>query len=289
MSSLKVWVDGELREQEAARANILSHGLHYGTGVFEGIRCYPAKQGRRVFRLRDHLVRMQKGGDKIQLPVDVEQLTRGTFDALDANGLTAAYIRPIAYFEAGGLGLDVAPLVPRSVVAAMPWKSHLGDGASVGVRMRTSSYRRNPATAMPPLKLCGGYVNAIMAKLEAVQAGYQEALFVDDQGFVVEATGENLFFVKNGRVIAARHADALPGITRATICTLTNAEERLVTAQERAEADEIFLTGTSAEVAPVSCFDGRDLPIGPITREIARQYQAVVHGETETQRGWLEG
>jgi len=290
MTSLKVWVDGEIRDREESKADILAHGLHYGTGVFEGIRCYPAKQGRRVFRLRDHLVRMQKGGDAIGLPVDVEKLTQATLDTLDANGLTSAYIRPLAYFEAGGLSLDVAPLVPRSVVATMPWKSHLGDAAQqAGVKLRTSSLRRNPSSALPPLKLCGGYVNAIMAKWEAVKAGYQEALFVDDRGFAVEATGENLFLIKNGRVVAARHPDALPGITRATIVTLTGAEERMITAQELADADEIFLTGTSAEVAAVSHFDGRDLGVGRLTIEIARQYQAVVHGETELQRGWLEG
>ena len=221
------------------------------------------------------------------MPFDVEAMTKGSVEAVRANELENAYLRPLAYYETGGLGLDVAPLGARHMVAAMPWKSHLGEPGARGVRMRTSPLRRIPASAVPALKFCGIYVNSILAKLEAVRAGFEEALFVDDRGFVVEATGENVFLVKRGRVVAVSHADALPGITRATIIELAGATERPVTLDELRDADEIFLTGTSAEVAAVGTFDGRDLGIGPITKEIAAKYQALVHGETSEHADWL--
>ncbi len=283
-----VWLDGALVPSEAAKASPLAHGLHYGTGVFEGVRVYETREGPAVFRLPEHLARMKRGADALAMPFDEAAFTEGVAAVLRATGLRRAYVRPLAYYESGGLGLDVGPLRARGLVAAMPWKSHLGEGpAAVGVSLRTSSVRRIPAAAMPPLKLCGGYVNSILAKLEAARAGADEALFVDDQGFVCEATGENVFLVKGGRVTAVAHPDALPGITRATLIELAGADERPVTLAELRDADEVFLTGTSAEVAAVREFDGRALGVGPVTRELAALYQAVVHGQAQRERGWL--
>jgi branched-chain amino acid aminotransferase len=283
-------MDGDILPLASTSASPLAHGLHYGTGVFEGIRSYATEKGARVFRLIEHLERMKRGADVLDMPFSVDAFYRGTLDTLRANNHTNAYVRPISYYESGGLSLDVAPLRPRGFIATLPWTSHLGADAAVkGVSLRTSSWRRNPATSLPPLKLCGNYVNSIIAKREAALAGAMEALFIDDKGFVCECTGENVFVVKNGRVTAVSHPDALPGITRATVVALTGCVERPVTRVELAEADEIFLTGTSAEIAAVSSFDGRDLVPGPVTRELARLYQAVVHGEAETGRGWLHG
>lgn len=288
MSVPRVWVDGQMRALDEAHVSPLAHGLHYGTGVFEGIRCYGTAKGPRIFRLDAHMQRMAKGAQHLAIPFDVPQVTDACARVIRDNDFQNAYLRPLSYYESGGLGLDVAPLTARSLVAAMPWKSHLGDShASRGVRLRTSSYRRVPSSAVPALKICGVYANSILAKYEAVRAGYEEALFVDDRGFVCEATGENVFLVKHGKVIAPTHVDALPGITRATIVQLTQAEERPVTLDELREADEIFLTGTSAEVAGVGVFDGREIGVGKLTREISRHYLAVVHGETSDHGGWL--
>ena len=288
MSGLRVWMEGKIVDLGEARTSPLAHGLHYGTGVFEGVRCYATSKGPRIFRLGDHLARMKKGADHLAMPFDVERMARASAEVVAANGLENAYLRPLSYYESGGLGLDVGPLTPLAMVATMPWKSHLGEGPEArGVRLRTSTFRRIPSAAMPALKFCGGYVNAILAKLEAVRAGAEEALFVDDNGFVVEATGENVFLVKGGKVIAVQHADALPGITRATVITLAGAESRPVSLEELKNADEIFLTGTSAEVAGVANFDGRELGVGPVTRELSRLYQAVVHGETSEHAAWL--
>lgn len=199
-----------------------------------------------------------------------------------------AYLRPLAFYETGGLGLDVAGLRVRHFVAALPWKNHLGEDHD-GIRVRTSPFRRNPSRALPPLKLCGAYVNSILAKLEAGRAGYDEALFVDDEGFVVECTGENVFFVKGGRVTAVQHEDALPGITRATVLEMCGAESRPVLASELLAADEVFVTGTSAEITAVSSLDGRLWGPGPVTRDLQRRYQDLVHGRTEDHGAWLTG
>lgn len=290
MSESRIWMDGDLLAPDHASASPLAHGLHYGTGVFEGIRSYRTAAGARVFRLTEHLERMRQGADVLGMPFAPATFYDGALATLRANALEDAYLRPLSFYQSGGLGLDVEPLRPRGIIAALPWTSHLGDTAGArGVSLRTSRWRRNPATSLPPLKLCGNYVNSIIAKREAALAGAMEALFIDDKGFVCECTGENVFIVKGGRITAVEHPDALPGITRATIIELTRATSRPVTRAELLEADEIFLTGTSAEVVGVTSFDGRDLPMGAVTRETARLYQAVVHGEAETHRGWLHG
>lgn len=266
----------------------LTNSLHYGTGVFEGIRCYATANGPRVFRLDEHLERMQRGAEALSMPLDIGHIRSGIFAALAANGLQDAYIRPLSHYAEGGIGLDLGPLTPRHLVLAMPWQTHLGERSQqAGLALRTVSRRRTPASCVPALKLCGNYVNALLAKREAVLAGDDESLFVDALGLVVEGSAENVFFIKNQRIVAVQHPDALPGITRATLAALLGAEVRAASLDELHDADEIFLCGTSVEVTPVSRMDGRTLGVGPITREIMALYQAVVRGEAEQSRGWL--
>ena len=288
MKNLHVWSDGQFLQMDKAKTELLAHGLHYGTGVFEGIRSYPTAQGPAIFRLDDHMRRFSAGAEVLAMEVDVDAIGQGALGLLRLNDQQSAYVRPLSFFETGGLGLDVDCLQVRSMVATLPWKSHLGDAdEELGVKLTASSRHRTPATSVPPLKLCGNYVNSILAKLEATRRGFDEALFLDRDGFVCEATGENVFMVKNGKITAVEHCDALAGITRATGLTLTGAESRAVHVSELKEADEVFLTGTSAEVARVSEFDGRVYEQNSVTKEVATLYQDVVHGRSRHSDQWL--
>ena len=283
--SLMQFCDGEIAEAEAFSVPLTSHALHYGTGVFEGIRSYATDDGgAAVFRLPEHLERMRKGAEALGMKFDVAQATEAVLATLRANGHRDAYIRPLLWFNAGGLGLDVDKLSERLMVATLPWTSHLGTHR---VRLTVSPFRRNPAKALPPLKLCGNYVNSILAKREATQRGFGEALFVDDGGFVVECTGENVFMVKDGRVTAVEHGDALPGITRDTVIQLTGAESRPVRIEELKAADEVFLTGTSAEIARVEAIDERVFAGSPFGDALSARYADIVRGRSEAARHWL--
>jgi len=282
--SLSLWLNGELRPTETGTSSPLAHGLHYGTGVFEGIRAYATPDGAAVFRLRDHLERMQRGCDALGLQFSIPEFEAATLAVLRANKHRDAYVRPLCVYARGGLGLDVEVLSADVLVASLPWKPHLG---SERVRLTHSPFRRNTAAAIPPLKLCGAYVNSILAKREATSRGFNEALFTDTAGQVVECTGENVFMVKGGRVTAVEHPDALPGITRATLIELAGAESRPVSLEELADADEVFLTGTSAEVAQVGWLDQREFGDNPATLELRRLYQRVVTGQETSRLGWL--
>ena len=283
--SLMQWCDGEIAGAETFSAPLTSHALHYGTGVFEGIRAYATDDGgAAVFRLPEHLARMRRGAEALGMNFDVAQATEAVLATLRANRHRDAYIRPLLWFNAGGLGLDVECLTERLMVATLPWTSHLGGHR---VRLTVSPLRRNAAKALPPLKLCGNYVNSILAKREATQRGFGEALFVDDEGWVVECTGENVFMVKDGRVTAVAHGDALPGITRDTVIDMTGAESRPVRLAELQQADEIFLTGTSAEIARVEALDDGVFAASSFGDGLAARYADVVRGRQMTERGWL--
>ena len=284
-----IWYDGQLVETSDSGCTLLEHGLHYGTGVFEGIRCYSTEAGPAIFRLDAHMERLEAGACALGMSIDRHQLSQAACQVLAANRHKSAYVRPIVFYGAGSLGLDVGEqLVKHAAVASLPWKSHLGEAAdNKGVLVKTSPVRRVPADSVPPLKLCGTYVNSILAKLDATRSGFEEALFVDPDGRVCEATGENVFLVKDGQVTAVSHPDALPGITRDTVIHLTDADERPVYLDELLAADEVFLTGTSAEVAPVTRIDDTHLAIGPITRGLQKQYQDLVHGRLPGYEHWL--
>ena len=287
MSGPTIWLNGALVERSEARVDLLAHGLHYGTGVFEGIRAYDNGRGPAIFQLGAHMERFARGAELLGMDVDISALTQGVVDTVAASGFDNAYIRPLAVYTGGGLGLDTAPLSAEVAVGVMPWTSHLGEGANAGIRVQVSRYRRNAHRALPPLKLCGGYVNSVLAKRAAAREGFDEALFIDDEGMVCEATGENVFMVSGGEVVAVQHPDALPGITRATVMTLADASERPVSLEELLSADEVFLTGTSAEVVSVEAIGGRVYGPSPVTRGLQLSYDDLVHGRDAGHRDWL--
>lgn len=281
---LQQWFDGEIASAERLHAPLTSHALHYGTGVFEGIRSYATTSGGAVFRLDAHLQRMARGARALAMRFDADQATAAIIDTLRANRQHDAYVRPLQWYGEGGLGLDVAPLHAHLMVATLPWSSHLGGHR---VRLAVSRLRRTPATSVPALKLCGNYINSILAKHDASERGFGEALFLDGEQNVVECTGENVFLVKDGRVTAVAHDDALPGITRDTVIELTGAEVRPVTLAELQAADEVFLTGTSAEVAAIEVLDDTVYGDNPVTRELQSLYARLVRGDLPDYEHWL--
>jgi branched-chain amino acid aminotransferase len=280
----RIWFDGALVDVDDARIGLTTHALHYGSGVFEGIRAYATRDGAAVFRLADHLERMRKGAALLGIGFDAATATDAVLRTLRANGHRDTYVRPLAWTGEGDFGLDVAGHDPHLMVATTPMPVHL-DGACT--RVGVSPWRRNPARALPPLKLCGAYVNSILAKREAKARGYDEALFVDDDGFVVECTGANVFAVSGGRIVAVEHADALPGITRDTLVALSSAECRPMSLAELRDADEVFVCGTAAEVAPIAALEQREYGVGPIARELAALYARVVRGGESARSSWL--
>jgi branched-chain amino acid aminotransferase len=279
------WFDGRLVDVDALQAGLTTHALHYGSGVFEGIRAYAtADGGAAVFRLPEHLQRMHKGAALLGLAFDPAQATAAVLATLRANGHRDAYVRPLAWCGEGSFGLDVEGHAPHMMVATTATQVHLnGSRARLGV----TSWRRNPADSLPPLKLCGGYVNSILAKREAKSRGFDEALFTDRAGNVVECTGANVFMVKDGAITAIEHPDALPGITRDSLLALTGANARMVALEELLDADEVFACGTAAEVAPIAWIEDREFGANPVTRAIAAHYQRVVRGEDAACRHWL--
>ncbi len=280
-----LWFDGELTDANRLQAALNTHALHYGSGVFEGIRAYATRHGAAVFRLPEHLERMRKGAELLGMSFDVAQATEAVLATLRANRQGDAYIRPLAWYGEGSFGLDVGGHPQHLMVATSSTNVHLGGNRT---RVSVSSWRRNPASSLPALKLCGAYVNSILAKREVKARGFDEAMFADDDGFAVECTGANLFIVREGRVTAVEHRDALPGITRDTLIRLIGAESRPVSMEELRDADEVFASGTAAEVTPIGEIDGRLYDAeSPVAREIAAVYARTVRGESSWSSGWL--
>lgn len=279
-----LWYDGALVDAAALQADLTTHAMHYGSGVFEGIRAYATRDGAAVFRLPEHMQRMRRGAELLGMAFDVEQAAEAVLATLRANGHRDAYIRPLAWVGEGGFGLDVEGHPNHLMVATSATRVHLnGARASVGI----STWRRNPSDSLPPLKLSGGYVNSILAKREAKQRGFQEALFVDRDGGVVECTGANVFIVKDGELTAVEHPDALPGITRDSLVAMTGARSRRVTLEELFAADEVFACGTAAEVAPIAQVEAHAYGDNPVTRALAERYGRVVRGEEPGFAHWL--
>ena len=281
----RLWFDGALADVDALQADLTTHAMHYGSGVFEGIRSYATDDGgAAVFRLPEHLERMRRGCELLGMDFDVARATEAIRATLRANGHRDAYIRPLAWYGGGSFGLDVEGHPQHLMVSTTATLVHLaGARASVGV----SRWRRNPADSLPPLKLCGGYVNSILAKRESKGRGFDEALFVDAGGRVVECTGANVFMVKDGRLTAVEHPDALPGVTRDTLIALSGAESRAVTLDELYGADEVFACGTAAEVAPIARVEDREYGDNPVSRELVALYARVVRGREADYRHWL--
>jgi branched-chain amino acid aminotransferase len=295
----KVWMNGKLVDWGEATVHVLTHALHYGTGVFEGMRCYETASGPAVFRARDHLERMRRSAKifSMELPYDTEELLHATREVIVSSGLRSCYIRPIAFRGYGEMGVNPEPNPMDVSIAVWPWGAYLGEDAlEHGVRMTVSSWRRHDPNIIPPqAKVTGGYVNSSTAKLEAVNKGYDEAIMLNPQGYVSEATGENLFVVGDGKTCTPPlEAGPLPGITRSSIMSIAAdlgmpVVERQLTRADLYVADEVFCTGTAAEVTPVREIDERVIgEPGPVTRALQSKYLSVVRGEDEKYHAWLD-
>jgi branched-chain amino acid aminotransferase len=297
----KIWMDGELVDWDDARIHILTHTLHYGCGVFEGIRAYATESGPAVFRLTDHIHRLFNSAKifLIDVPFTPDEIVDATKTTVRVNGLAECYIRPIVYLGYGEMGLNPLPCPVNVSIAVWPWGTYLGDeGVANGVTMKISSWQRHDPNAMPPAaKGTGMYINSSMAKIEALKAGYDEAILLSPQGYVSECTGENLFVVKGGRIVTPPvSAGALEGITQDSVLTIArdlgfDVEFGNILRSDLYTAEEAFLTGTAAEVVPIRSVDDRPLADGnpgPITRRLQEVYHAAVRGEVDKYKDWVE-
>ncbi len=296
----KIWLDGGLVDWRDANVHVLTHTLHYGLGVFEGIRCYATADGRSaVFRLPEHVRRLFDSAhiNLIEIPYTREEIERAVVETLRANELAEGYVRPIAFLGEGAMGLNPANNPVRVAVAAWSWGKYLGDeGIERGIRAKVSSFTRNFVNAkMTKGKTCGDYVNSILAKREALLDGYDEAIMLDTQGLVAEATGENLFVVRGGELCTPPLPMVLEGITRGTVIEVARDKglsvcERPVARDELYIADEIFLCGTAAEVTPIREVDRRRVgngARGPITKLLQTAFFDVVTGRDSKYDRWL--
>src|SRR6185503_8688083 len=295
--SEKIWMDGELVDWDDARIHVLTHTLHYGCGVFEGIRAYATAQGPAVFRLTDHVTRLFNSARifMIAIPFTPDQLVAATKETVRVNQLDSCYIRPIVYLGYGEMGLNPLPCPVNVSIAVWRWGSYLGDeGIANGVRMKISSWQRHDPNAMPPAaKGTGMYLNSSMAKVEALKGGYDEAILLSPQGYVSECTGENLFVVRDGRIITPpSSAGALEGITQSSVMTIArdlgySVEVGNSLRSDLYTADEAFLSGTAAEVVPIRSVDDREIgDPGPITRRIQETFFAAVRGQVDRYKDW---
>jgi branched-chain amino acid aminotransferase len=287
----EIWLDGRFVDWSDAKVHILTHTLHYGLGVFEGIRCYQTADGRSaVFRLADHIRRLFDSAriNLIEIPFGRKEIEEASLEALRRNHLEEGYIRPIAFIGEGAMGLNPGSNLIRVAVIAWPWGKYLGEeGMENGIRVKISTFSRHHVNAkMTKGKTCGDYVNSILAKREALLDGYDEAIMLDVHGLVSEASGENVFIVRDGVLQTPPLHSVLDGITRATVCELARrrgirVEERLITRDDLYVADEIFLTGTAAEVTPIREVDHRAIgngSRGPVTKALQEAYFDVVAG-----------
>jgi branched-chain amino acid aminotransferase len=297
----KIWMNGELVDWDDATIHVLTHTLHYGCGVFEGIRAYPTPDGPAVFRLTDHIRRLLDSAKifMMDVPYTLDELVEATKHTVAVNGLDQCYIRPLVYLGYGEMGLNPLACRVDVSIAVWPWGAYLGEeGMAQGVRMKISSWQRHSPNAMPPAaKGTGMYINSSMAKIEAVKAGYDEAVLLSPQGYVSECTGENLFVVRQGRIITPPlSAGALEGITQSSVMSLARdlGLEATVGNLLRSDlytAEEAFLTGTAAEVVPIQSVDDRlvgDGRPGPITRALQEQYALLVRGGIDRYKDWNE-
>jgi branched-chain amino acid aminotransferase len=295
----KIWMDGKLVDWDDAKIHVLTHTLHYGCGVFEGVRAYATSSGPAVFRLTDHINRLFNSAKIlfIDIPFTREELIQATKETVRVNGLDSCYIRPLVYLGYGEMGLNPLPCPVNVSIAVWPWGSYLGEeGIKHGVRMMISSWQRHSPNAMPPAaKGTGMYINSSMAKIEAIKAGYDEAILLSPQGYVSECTGENIFIVKNGRIITPPvSAGALEGITQDSVLAIArDLGIECVTANilrsDLYTCDEAFLSGTAAEVVPIRSVDDRLIgEPGPVTRKVQEVFFAAVKGEVDRYKDWNE-
>jgi len=295
----KIWMNGSLVDWADANVHILTHTLHYGMGVFEGIRAYETADGPAVFRLTEHIERLHNSAKILGMPMpySVDDLITATKETVASTGLDSCYIRPIAYLGYGEMGLNTLPCTVDVAIACWPWGAYLGDDAvEKGVRLKTSSWTRHDHNTMPPAaKTTGNYVNSSLAKVEALQAGYDEAVMLAPNGLVAECSGENLFVARHGKLLTPPlSAGALEGITQNTVMTIASDLGFEARTDNLARSDlyigeEAFVVGTAAEVSSVNSVDDREIPCpGPMTRAIAETYGDAVRGKVDRYRHWCE-
>lgn len=295
-----IWKNGELVPWHEATTHVLSHSLHYGSGVFEGIRCYKDPDSDRsfVFRLQEHMERLVRSCKiaRIDIPYTAEELADATVETIRANELPACYIRPLVYRGYGSMGVNPTGAPVDVIIAVWPWGAYLGaDALENGVHVGVSSWRQRSVNAIPPaMKSTASYMNSILAKLEALDHGYAEAIMLNEQGFVCEGTGENLFVVRNGVLSTPPLSDGvLEGITRDTVLCIADdldipAIEESLVRSDLYVADEVFMTGSAAELTPIASVDGREVgKPGEITRAIQDRFFQIVYGKVEEYADWL--
>jgi branched-chain amino acid aminotransferase len=296
-----IWLNGELVAWEDAKVHVLTHGLHYGTGVFEGERAYETDRGPAIFRHHDHLQRLLQSAELYYMPIPytLEELRSATHELIAANELRECYIRPIAFRGYGHMGLYPLDAPVDVSIAVWPWGAYLGEEShDVGVRAKVSSWRRIPQDALVPhAKATGQYLNSILAKIEASKAGYEEAILLNGQGLVCEGSGENIYAVRDGKIITPpQTAGILDGITRRSVLQIAadlgyEVIERDLARAELIFAEEVFLSGTAAELVPVREIDDHPIGVGkagPITREIQAVFNGAVRGRDPRYSDWLD-
>jgi branched-chain amino acid aminotransferase len=293
-----IWKNGEFVPWDDAKVHVLTHGLHYGTGVFEGIRAYETDRGPAIFRAKEHFDRLAKSAELyyLELPYTPEELRLATHELMRRNGQSSCYIRPLAFRGYGELGLYAQTEVDV-IIATWPWGAYLGDeSAGRGIRAKVSSWRRiSPAGAIPHAKASGSYLNSILAKTESAKAGYDEAILLDERGFVCEGSGENIFVVREGEILTPPHtASILDGINRKSVIQIARdlgytVVERDIARAELYLAEEVFMTGTAAEMVPVREIDDHDIGgPGEITRHVQSKFMDALHGRAEEYLEWLD-
>lgn len=294
-----IYLDKAFIPREEAQLPILTHSLHYGMAVFDGIRCYQTDNGPQVFRLKEHAQRFVGSCKIVGMPIDVgaEEVEAAILETIRRNGHSACYIRPLAFYGTDRMGLNTVGMRGHVAVLTWEWGAYLGDdGLLKGIRVKTASYtRHHPNITMVRAKVSGNYVNSQMAKAEAVSHGYDEALMMDPEGFVVEGTGENIFIVEDGELVTPPQGSILPGITRDTVMRIARREgipvrEERLTRDRVLLADEVFLTGTAAEITPVREVDGRVVgsgAVGPVCKSMQATFFKVVGGELPGYAEWL--
>ncbi|MFA7097935.1 MAG: branched-chain amino acid transaminase [Gammaproteobacteria bacterium] len=294
-----IWLDGELVPWREAKVHVLTHTLHYGMGVFEGVRAYKTEQGTAIFRLQAHTDRLFRSAHIVGMPMpfDKDTINEATRAVVRENKLESAYIRPMCFYGSEGMGLRADNLKTHVMIAAWTWGAYLGaENIKRGIRIRTSSFTRHHVNiTMCKAKANGNYMNSMLALQEALACGYDEAMLLDTEGYVAEGSGENIFVVRNGVIYTPELTAALDGITRDTVITLANeigleVREKRITRDEVYIADEVFFTGTAAEVTPIREVDGRPIGNGgrgPITERLQTMYFDQVHGRREEHPEWL--
>lgn len=295
-----IWLDGKMVPWREAKTHVLTHTLHYGMGVFEGVRAYHAEQGTAIFRLQEHTDRLFRSGHilNMSIPFDRETLNEAQRAVVRENNLDSAYIRPMCFYGSEGMGLRADNLKVHCMVAAWEWGAYLGaENMEKGIRIRVSSFTRHHVNiTMCRAKANGNYMNSMMALQEALHDGYDEALLLDAEGYVMEGSGENIFIVRDGVIYTPDLTSALDGITRKTVIELAEelnykVVEKRITRDEVYIADEAFFTGTAAEVTPIREVDNRAIGAGgrgPITGELQKRYFDLVHGRLASHPEWLD-